>query len=343
MKKKLEADLISIAHRILKMKNKSDIVGLHQETQKLYEKLSVLRFVEEHFAGAKPTIGQSEVEARFDTGFDYDAETTEPVKNLPVEALAAESTETETNNIESLPANDEHPVEDQEENEEIASVENDSDRESAENHNFQSADEEETTEASAVDTADQDDQPGEPGASEEAEVQMEEATPDAAPSGQSEAFAPAFELAFDPKTDDTPKPVTPQFSFDDLLGKDYADPVFVKPEENIKSEPKTETVKSDYKLPSPAATFGENKNISLNDRLSKGITIGLNDRIAFMKHLFNNSSEDYNRVLSQLITFDTYEDAKTFIDEMVKPDYNNWEGKEEYSQRFMEIIEKRFI
>jgi hypothetical protein len=62
----------------------------------------------------------------------------------------------------------------------------------------------------------------------------------------------------------------------------------------------------------------------------------------FTKQLFGNSSEDYNRVLNQLITFDTFEETKDFIEEMVKPDYNNWEGKEEYAQRFMEIIEKKF-
>ena len=61
MKKKLEADLISIAHRILQLKNKSDINQLFLETQKLYEKLAVLRFVEEHFGESKPTIGQAEV------------------------------------------------------------------------------------------------------------------------------------------------------------------------------------------------------------------------------------------------------------------------------------------
>ena len=61
MKKKLEADLISIAHRILQLKNKSDINQIYLETQKLYEKLAVLRFVEEHFGEAKPTIGQAEV------------------------------------------------------------------------------------------------------------------------------------------------------------------------------------------------------------------------------------------------------------------------------------------
>ena len=62
MKKKLEADLISIAHRILQLKNKSDINQLYLETQKLYEKLSVLRFVDEHFGDVKPTIGTIEIE-----------------------------------------------------------------------------------------------------------------------------------------------------------------------------------------------------------------------------------------------------------------------------------------
>ena len=89
-------------------------------------------------------------------------------------------------------------------------------------------------------------------------------------------------------------------------------------------------------------TEGETKSVSLNDRLSKGISVGLNDRIAFIKHLFANSSEDYNRVLSQLITFDTFQEAQSFIDDMVKPDYNNWEGKEEYETRFMDIVEKKF-
>jgi hypothetical protein len=84
------------------------------------------------------------------------------------------------------------------------------------------------------------------------------------------------------------------------------------------------------------------RTISLNDRLSKGITVGLNDRIAFVKHLFGNSNEDYNRVLNQLITFSTLQEAQDFIDNMVKPDYNNWQGKDEYAQRFMEVVEKKF-
>ena len=78
MKKRLEADLISIAHRILQLKNKSDINQLYLETQKLYEKLAVLRFVDDHFGDSKPTIGQAEIEAKIATAFEA-IENEEPV------------------------------------------------------------------------------------------------------------------------------------------------------------------------------------------------------------------------------------------------------------------------
>jgi hypothetical protein len=64
--------------------------------------------------------------------------------------------------------------------------------------------------------------------------------------------------------------------------------------------------------------------------------------VAFVKNLFGDSNEDYNRVLSQLSTFDTFEEAKSFINEMVIPDYNYWIGKEEYIERFMEIVANKF-
>src|SRR6218665_1286208 len=72
MRKKLEAELISIAHRILKIKNKEDVRELHHETQKLYEKLSVLLFVEENFDEVKPTIGIHEIEEKLERAFDFD-------------------------------------------------------------------------------------------------------------------------------------------------------------------------------------------------------------------------------------------------------------------------------
>ena len=86
----------------------------------------------------------------------------------------------------------------------------------------------------------------------------------------------------------------------------------------------------------------EEKPKSLNDQLKKGINIGLNDRLAFIKHLFDGSSTDYNRVLSQLNTLNSKSGARQFIKNMVKPDYNNWQGKEEYEERFMEIVTNKY-
>jgi len=82
---------------------------------------------------------------------------------------------------------------------------------------------------------------------------------------------------------------------------------------------------------------------SLNDTLTtKDISVGLNDRLAFVKHLFNDSTEDFNRILSQLNTMDSHENSVAFIRKMVKPEYQNWQGKEEYETRFLEMIERRF-
>lgn len=81
---------------------------------------------------------------------------------------------------------------------------------------------------------------------------------------------------------------------------------------------------------------------SINDRVKKGINIGVNDRIAFIRHLFDGSSTDYHRVLSQLNTIKSKEEAINFVANIVKPDYNNWEGKEDYEARFLAIIEKKF-
>ena len=48
MHKKLEADLTSLAHSILQMKNKEDVFALKTKAHEVYEKLSVLAYVEEY-------------------------------------------------------------------------------------------------------------------------------------------------------------------------------------------------------------------------------------------------------------------------------------------------------
>ncbi len=84
------------------------------------------------------------------------------------------------------------------------------------------------------------------------------------------------------------------------------------------------------------------KKTSLNSKLGMGsIDMGFNDRISFVKHLFSSQQEDFNRVLSQLNTFESFTQAESFIEQIVKPDYN-WHQKEEYEIRFMELIRRRF-
>ncbi|SNY94901.1 hypothetical protein [Flagellimonas pacifica] len=102
---------------------------------------------------------------------------------------------------------------------------------------------------------------------------------------------------------------------------------------------KPETIKNEKEILSPP---GNTKTKSLNDTFVKDIQVGLNDKLAFVKHLFDDNMSDYSRVLSQLNTIDTEERSISFINNMVKPEYNNWEGKEDYEARFVALVERRF-
>ena len=105
---------------------------------------------------------------------------------------------------------------------------------------------------------------------------------------------------------------------------------------------KPETTKTEKEIVSPEPVQEHSAPKSLNDKLTKNLSIGLNDRLAFVKHLFDGSMDDYNRVVSQLNTIETLERSVSFIENMVKPEYNHWEGKEEYQERFMAILERKF-
>jgi len=66
MKKRLESELISIAHRILKLKNKSEVDQLYKETQKLYETLSVLKFYQDNFESVKSDLDETILEEKLE-------------------------------------------------------------------------------------------------------------------------------------------------------------------------------------------------------------------------------------------------------------------------------------
>lgn len=354
MKKKLEAELISIAHRILKLKNKSDLLQLHLEARNLYEKLSVLKFAEENLGEAKPTIGLAEVVEKLENAYAEANETTTETAEL-VEDFGEAADEISVPEVTAT-------AEVTQELEENTIV------------NAPDPDTKESLETAVAAEKIEDEpvfEPEIPAAEDAGVSQAGETAPKEAD------LLPSFELAFDKK--ETPKEEakpTQQISFDDFLSSDYKEPVFVKAGEQEKEQPKPapvhepepEVIRHELELdeddledeipeipaetPAPVAETPqpapvetpkyEPKPTLPSDHLSKTIVIGLNDRIGFEKQLFAGSSEDLNRVLSQLNTFDTFQEAQDFIEDMVKPDYNNWDGKDDYAHRFMEIVEKKF-
>lgn len=246
MKKKLESELISIAHRILKLKGKEDVIKMHAEVAELYEKLTVLKFAQENFEEDIPTIGNdSSFFDMLDTAFNN----------------------TISDNIE---------VEDKT------------------YINVDDVEEEEITEPLMEKIKDMVAQM--PHETQQVDAILERVT--------------STNVSF--KSD-----------FEEITADFQEIPEFEPIEEAKKREQ-------------------ANAQKSLNDKLKKGLQIGLNDKIAFIKHLFDGNNQDYDRVLSQVNTASDFKDAKRLIQNIIKPDYNNWKGKEEYEERFMQIVESKF-
>lgn len=277
MKKKLESELISIAHNILKLKGKEDIDALLRETRKLYEKLTVLKFVEEHFGEVQPTIGKSDVISKFEEMAEsvLNENTEVPETNPNEEDLVSPLMDTIKDMVAEMPV---------------------------------------------------------------------ETIPEPTPVIFSEpepVEVPAVEPEEAPKTE----------TLDDILASFMAEPTFIKKDEEAitpPSFPPREEAKiippPPVELPKPVAEPHKSaKPLSLNDKVFRpGIHIGLNDRIGFVKHLFAGNNDEYNNVLTQLNNTATFEEAQRFIEHIVKPGFNNWEGKEEYEVRFYAIVEKKF-
>ncbi len=315
MKKRVTAELISIAHRILKLKNHSETLQLQQEAKNLYDQLTILRFYEENFEMVKNEISEEVLEAKLE-GKQTD------VFEQPIAV------------VEEVASTNEETVVDSEASEPIV-------EEKAEETPIL----EKIVVAELIVEEDE----------EEEEILM---TPVEEVAAKEEIIKEQPVAA--PKTEESAK----QISFEDMLVHDYKELDFVKVEDvpvaveqanaTIFETPTSEEITIEEPVTAPVVieeevkktvekVQKEDKPMSLNDKLNKGINIGLNDRIAFEKKLFGGNAEDFNRVLSQLNTFDSFEEAKSFIIDFVKPDYNNWVGNEEYETRFLEIVEKKFI
>jgi hypothetical protein len=319
MKKRLEAELISVAHRILKLKNKSEIDQLYNETRKLYEALSILKFHEDNYAVLKNEVSKEEMEQKLETFLAQDE--TIKTTDLPI----SESKEDVVEEVK--------PAEEPVVVGEIIIEEDEVEDESFEDNDVTEQKDKEDHESDAL--AGSKFKPAFELSFDDTDVKEEEIV-----ETEEEIVAEVKEEVVVENVEETPtKPETKQVTMDDIFGDSYkTEPVFVKPSEVSTEDNKFISVFEGNQKKEK----DEPRVVSLNDALANSISVSLNDRVAFVKHLFNDSSEDYNRVLSQLNTFDTFADAKNFLNEMVIPDYNYWVGKEEYLERFMEIVEKKF-
>ncbi len=279
MHKKLEADLTSLAHSILQMKNKEDVFALKSKAYEVYEKLAVLAYVEEYLTNTpNPEYTKEEL--------------LDLVEKAEIKATNESTSQSLEETVVSLEATEEYDQEKSEDREL-----NDSEDEDVEAVKEDAVSEgiELTLEDSSVNSE----------VHEEVEdlfSQSEENT-DESSEGDSEIVEPSEEET----------PISLEDELKDTIAVDVVADLF-------ENAPKK----------------------SLNDKIRNDIQIGLNDRIAFVKNLFGGSQEDFNRVVSQLNSFKTEKEAKKFINKMVKPDYN-WADNEEIEQRFMSIVERKFL
>lgn len=316
MKKKLEQELISIAHRVLKLTGKEDLPQLYVESKNLYEKIAILHFYENHYQSLAEEVPAEKLAEKLESF------TNAPAENLVANLLVEEVTKEEIISEEILEKEEvtEEPVaEDVEDTLEIIN------------------EEEGMVEAAIEEVI----------VEETSEIISEEATEEILAEEETLEETPTL---FEPIADEAIEEAKP--TLHEIIGEGFQDLEFIKVEtkkeetlttteiisenqEIVKEVVSVITESIQQKAVKPAA--------SLNDVLNKGITFGLNDRIAFVKHLFAGSNEDFNRVVSQLNTFETHEEALQFIEDLVKPDYDQWVGKDEYAQRFLQIIEKNFL
>jgi hypothetical protein len=231
MHKKIKAELVSLAHSILQLENNDDISALHKKAHEIYEKLSVLKFVDAYMNSESNSAEiMKEIVDKIKPSFIEEDEEVENPKTISEEHVE-ELFDTESNLI-------------KDDSKEISSHQN----------------------------------------------SLEEELKDA-------------------------------------ISSDLATEMF---ERATKESPIIEEITEDTQR-------------SLNDTLFKNnLQVGLNDRIAFVKHLFEGNQEDFNRVLSQLNSFKEENEAKDFLRRMVKPDYD-WSSKQDYEERLINLIERKFL
>lgn len=317
MKKKIEGELISIAHRLLKLKNHTETIQLHEEVKKLYEQLTLLKFYEANAALVNEEFSEEFFE--------------EKVAKIVVGTIEVEDEE----EIHIEMASKEH----------IAQIEEELFEKNEISHElFPSKEIDEIEKEEIISESIEEELIEESQVEEVIEEQIEKK-----------------EITSNPEIIGTK--VSKQISMEDILVHDYQDTFFEKKEKETENELTSDSsesitdeeiieeindeVSSEVEPISESTPEVEIEIVSETKEEipvvnGKAIVLGLNDKIAFEKNLFAGNGDDLNRVLSQLNTFTNWDEAKSFVLDFVKPDYNNWENKEEFEVRFLEIVENKF-
>ena len=273
MHKKLESELISIAHSILQMKNKNDVIALKNKARDVYERLAVLEFVD-RFVATSPAneIPKEEI---LDKISKEEILVEEPLVDLTTDSSFA-------------------PIIEKKETEKILN------------------------ETVVIETVLEKESKASKKKSPKAAIVKQETEEDIKKVIEEVEISETPNLFSESEPEKKTKKSTLEEELKDTIPLDVATDIF-------ENAVRVETPKK-----------------SLNETLvQSNIQIGLNDRIAFVKHLFEGSQEDFNRVMSQLNSFKEEKEAKRFLNKMVKSDYD-WTGKEEYEERFLNLLERKF-
>lgn len=344
MEKKLEAELMSLAHRILQLRGRDNIKGLREQARELYEKLTVLSFVDEHFSTPQPTIGRSEAMNVLESGF---ANPSSPKRESSPETDV--STPAQAGNREAVPEKNKTPEEARQHDnweEGWTPALEDFPKGKVQNEKKSSMEDEELP------------------AKEEPSVKKEpEHMTYAGPTEKKEEIKTREEDAENEKEFEIPEDNLDDISvhLDDLP---EFEPVFSdgdrasrsevgSNEKDTENQPETRNKKpaskerdqpvlhlfSEVENPKTRNDITEHRR-NLNEKFQHGLKFGLNDRLAFTQHLFDGNAADFNRIVSQLNTIGNYSEAKKFIEEQVKPDYD-WSDQEGYEKRFLKALEHK--
>lgn len=80
----------------------------------------------------------------------------------------------------------------------------------------------------------------------------------------------------------------------------------------------------------------------LNDRFAKIFKVDVNDRSAFIQKLFDEKSDEYEKVMKKISSIQDWKSIHEFIQNGVKPNYNSWKDNLLVEKRFFTILKKQF-